>query len=716
MTYNISIYTLSPSDYRRMIEDSIKDVSGMQLLIQSGGINSTGSKDDNFGAKRSPYFHNDFYIDNVMFKSLISGTSVQSPHNHFELNFTITEPMGITFMESLYNSIIKYNTDNGVNSPGTFLGQNYLMVVRFYGYDENGKQVSGDDTETFSDNTAYIEKWIPFQFTNITFRLETDKVVYACTAVTPQSQVANDQIHGIIPFNIGLQGQKIGDLVGGNQQGQLKEKTVVSIGLEQALNNWQQKLYSEGLQSKKDVYKFEFEDDEIKNAVLVSPGTSIVHRTGMANDPDPAALLKASTKESQLAKGVRGYAVNAGMKIMKFLDLAIRTSSYISDQYRQVNDGNADYTTKFKGAETNTPLKWYKIRPRIKQLEFDKKRNQWAYEITYVISRYDVKSLNTKQFSSNQCYYPHKSYDYWFTGKNTEVLNFFQNYDFLYYSSFGQKYKDNPDKKAVGPVINAREIYAYRSQTNQSAQGDENAQAQQAANAASVIYSPADQAQVELDIVGDPDWIGQSELFYAASAVDERNPVMPDGSINYDAAEVYFAVNFNTIVDYNLRTGLADATAKNVKDPYGAGPGGLSQYSFIYRANVITTQLHEGRFVQKLEGTLMEIPQECVVEVKTTDIREENTPSSSEANKKIRKRGQTKTGAVLNKSSSTVSKKPAKPTSEPEDRPVQTQNDQRLEGLRSKQNSVGGGETNLTADEKLKREKKLPDSISRTGT
>jgi hypothetical protein len=126
------------------------------------------------------------------------------------------------------------------------------------------------------------------------------------------------------------------------------------------------------------------------------------------------------------------------------------------------------------------------------------------------------------------------------------------------------------------------------------------------------LYAPQDIANVEIDIVGDPEWLGQSELFYAATKDINQRKLMPDKSINYDRSEVFFSVNFNTVVDYDLNTGVADVTRKNLLQDPGANDGGVSQYSFVYRANTITSQLVTGKFVQQLKGTLVFIPEECI--------------------------------------------------------------------------------------------------------
>ena len=125
------------------------------------------------------------------------------------------------------------------------------------------------------------------------------------------------------------------------------------------------------------------------------------------------------------------------------------------------------------------------------------------------------------------------------------------------------------------------------------------------------MYSPSDQSTASLTILGDPDWIAQSELFYSPDAVGVGlGPFMSDGSVNYDASEVLFSINYNTPVDYNLSTGVADPGTENLGRDLGSGVAGVSQFSFIYRANTITTYLSGGAFRQNLQGSLMLFPSE----------------------------------------------------------------------------------------------------------
>jgi len=100
MTYSVSLYLQSPKRYTEMMETKKKDVSGLELLIQSGGA-SVDDSGGALGAKRNEFFTRDFYLDDIQLSSYIAGTSTGGPQNTFELNFTVTEPMGLTFMERL---------------------------------------------------------------------------------------------------------------------------------------------------------------------------------------------------------------------------------------------------------------------------------------------------------------------------------------------------------------------------------------------------------------------------------------------------------------------------------------------------------------------------------------------------------------------------------------------------------------------------------------
>jgi len=626
MTYGISLYMLGKEEYNVMMSTGKKSVRGLQLLLQSGGIsaNSTG----NFGAKRSSnFFQKDFYIDDVELQGLVSGTSVGSAHNTFEINFTITEPNGLTFLEQLHGVVQEYNLAKGVNKDRiNYAAQNYLMVVRFYGYDKYGNQITGKDidvSETLSDDNAVMEKFIPFLFKGINFTIQNNVVTYQCKAVCPQTQIPFSVASATVPSNIELQGRTVQEVLSNGQAITEDEEEANEVGgfvgynvsLAEALNFEQRNLVKQGTYEHANVYKIEFEKDSGIN-------TARVVTTASATDKDRSSMALIQDKQRALLtdkgwydKNSKTFSIQAGQSVVQVIDLILRTSSYISNQQNIVFDEKTGKVSKKEKAPE--VLQWYKIRTKLKILEYDNKRGDFAYEVTYVISRYQINNLRSPYYGPSKFRGVHKEFNYWFTGENTEVLDFSQSFNYLYYQTMGG------DVGVPKLHNNAREIQKryYQRNSSESNQGGKNRVAEGAANAASILYSPADTAQVEMSIVGDPDWIAQSEIFYGNDPNDlNLGPFMTDGSVNYDSSEVLFAVNYNTPVDYDLSTGLADTGKKNVGRDLKSGAPGLSQLSLIYRANQIITRLNNGMFTQTLKGTQLMFPTEEQEQVEKDEL------------------------------------------------------------------------------------------------
>jgi len=624
MTYSVSLYLMGVSEYASMISSGVKTVKGLTLLLQSGGISKT--PEGNHGAKRSKrYFQKDFYIDDIELKGLVSGTSVGSPHNQFQTSFTITEPNGLSFLENLHGVVQEYNVSNGISTDRiNYAAQNYLMVVRFYGYDKSGKQITGRDigvSESLSDLSSISEKFIPFQFTGIQFALENALVKYKCDAVCPQTQIPFGVANSTIPFNAELFGQSVGAVLTGklstedletedehkgNQNADPEAGAVYdqNISLVDALNSEQKRLVKEKQYEIPHKYVIEFEKgSNIDKAYVIT--------TGEFTDKDNVPMMVKNQQSLLTNKGFydknkKLFSFTAGQSIVQAIDMIIRTSTFISNQ----QDITIDEVTGKVSKKEKAPavLQWFKIRTQVTPLKYDSKRADYAYEIKYVISRYQINNIRSPYFGPSYFRGTHKEYDYWFTGKNTEVLDFRQEYNYLYYQTFGG------DMGVPKMTNNAREItkQVYQNSSSESSQGGKNRRNEASANAASLLYSPSDQANAQLTIVGDPDWMAQSEIFYSPDATGVGlGPFMNDGSINYDASEVLFSVNYNTNIDYDLKTGIADM---------GTGD---SRMSLIYRANTITTNLSDGKFTQELEGTLMMFPttEQAEAEVKE---KEEN--------------------------------------------------------------------------------------------
>lgn len=239
-TYNISVYLMSPDMYQSFITDRRGYFENDTLLFQSGGApprtgpyNPYQSQDASVRIRfqeaptRNPYFSQDFFIDNVELKNVIVGKGQGSAHNSTLLNFTVTEYNGITLLQNLDRAVVDYiyKGDPKLKSAldrntelGTWGSQIYLMVIRFYGYDDNGKLVTGgtNNPNATTDPQAVVEKYIPFVVRNVTFKVGSRAVQYFWDCATPGTMVNTGPTSATVPYNCQLSGKSLRDALSGD--------------------------------------------------------------------------------------------------------------------------------------------------------------------------------------------------------------------------------------------------------------------------------------------------------------------------------------------------------------------------------------------------------------------------------------------------------------------------------------------------------------------
>jgi hypothetical protein len=664
-TYSVSIYLMSPTDYQTLMTTGKKFVAGYQLLIQSAGgppvgqevgaaAQFTASDEAGYTAfaqqqsilkaqGRNQFFPLDYYIDDLEVKSIIPGKGSGGAHNVAEMKFKIIEPYGITLFENLYKATQQYiNLGTGASStvktPGNYAAQNYLMVIRFYGYDENGNAVitpTTADPAGRSDSRAIIEKFIPFQFSNIKYRVGNRLTEYQCEAVCPQNVIGTGQGRGVIPYNIELNGTTLQNLFNGSvayakpgastapDKATAAPNPTLSSGLTQALNQFQAEQKAAGVYDVEDVYKVIISHPEIANASIVPPGQTNRLAVPMVN-ATTGAQAKDGEKQS-VQNNAKTVSAIAGMSIVQFLDLAVRSSDYIYKQQTKIINKDNKIVPQSGGAQA---FVWYKIGVEAKPIKPDPKRNDFAYEITYEIAPYAINDIKSEFFPKGRFRGAQKQYNYWFTGENTSVLSFEQEFNYLYYVTVNSRQAARtPQGTADYREVEKRIFSPNSAQSNQGEKGNRN---EPSANAADYLYSPAEPGNAKLSIVGDPAWIQQGEIWSGVRSTkntdSEKYDVyfdafMPDGTINFDSREVLFQVSWNQPADYDAQTGVM-----NVKG------GSYKQQTYIYKATNVTSYFRQGRFTQDLDGVMLLFPDTTTAKaVETASTSGNLNPNVTEA-------------------------------------------------------------------------------------
>ena len=612
-TYSISIYIMNMDEYKQLLATDKKTLPTDQLIIQSGGAPV---------GQRNEFFDLDFYVEDLEIRCAIGTQETQSPHNVQTLKFNILEPQGITFLSRLSQACAAHENIEDVNVNS----QTFLMVIRFYGYDDQGNLISSDPAsgdEQTSDPNALVEKFVPFQFANITYQIKTEAVVYSVEATVPQTQVGYSTARGTIPFNFQLSAADVQTLFNGNtqlvevqnQQVDIEDDEALEVaernppakkvgltdrtvtqGLATALNQHQRDIVEKKGYLIADEYVIELEDVAgLKDAKMKKQGTVDKKRTAFEKSSDPNQKL--NQNKQALDVNSREYSITAGTQITQLIDQVLKNSTYVTAQQTVAFD---EVTGK---RIENPPVKtvqWYKITQTATPIGYDKKRNDFAYRIKYFIGRYQINTPRSPYFPPAMYRGAHKIFNYWFTGQNTEVIDFQIDVNSNYLQSIGKDGLNQESSTVVGDARFAEKKF-FETAPNSSMQGGEGESTRPAAELASRLYDPADVAKSDITIVGDPDFITQSEIFYNKVTLGSFEA---DGSVNSNASEVLYEIRFNRVVDYDYATGLTPVFKENFAKSGVTGETNIAQESIVFTGIEIFNYFKDGQFTQKLHGAI----------------------------------------------------------------------------------------------------------------
>ena len=620
-TYQASVYLMSTTQYRKLLDSADKNIPDSQLLFQSGGTGGKGNK----------FFDNDFYIDNITLESVLAGKQTQSAHMTTTLKFTVTEPLGITLLDRLKDAVVDFSPTDA-SGKVNFSAAQFLMAIRFFGYDQTGKLTAPGIPE-MAGNTikprAVIEKYIPFLITKINWSVGNKLVSYDIEAAPIGQTTGGSMGRGTVPFDIEITAGTIDEFFGGNVRflnqetgeeyqsdappnaaaapGTINQK--VTRGIMTALNQFQQDLVKRKVYDIADTYEIEFVDaNEIKQATLKLSTDQVSKKS--SNSGQPATVSASSLNSDKVVTNInkRSLPITAGQSITQVIELIIRNSSYINGQAAVTN--NPDGSPNPAEKPPQNPMQWFMISYSAKPIgdKIDSERNDYAYNIKYTVTKYKVPNFDSKYFPVAA--YPglHKEYKYWFTGQNTSVLDYSASYDALYNITVsGTKPGDSAqDERRRLLTSSARDMpkYAYSPRSTEGVGYGDGKSNESSANAAEYLYSPDTLHSSRLRIVGDPAWIQQGSLFKpvdpATFRAEARLGFLADGTISFDSAQVLYEIAWQRPEDYNIQTGLADPYAKTSKK-YGERE---PLQSNIYHALKVISEFRSGRFEQTIEGSL----------------------------------------------------------------------------------------------------------------
>lgn len=612
-TYQLSLYMITPDAYDAFVASGRRDINaitstgqsvggnGAFLIAQSGGTNNAGN------TKRAPNFDVDFYIDDLKITQAIGTQDTGTASNVTEIAFNIYEPYGFSFITRLRNAMDKLasidtKTKNyrDIKNPSR---QFFILGIRFQGYDKNGNLISsnnqiGQNGDPSRVSQGMFERYYDIMIRSMKFKLDGKVTVYNITAACVPNGAAYGTKRGIVDNGSSIRATTVYEALMGSGEGKL--------GLLKRLNDEQQQL----LDDKKITIKNEYDvvflgeaEDTIKNAYIVSEADLNKLKWPMTKAENIDQSNAATAEKSKPDPTGRQLTVPSGTPILQVIDQIISQSSYLEEALKVLYTANKEPNPENNDEDqidtgSKKTIKWYNLAADVRCLGWDPKQSDFCYKITYVIQPYETPIITSYAANTGVRYYgPHKRYEYWYTGKNSEIIRYEQQMDNTF---FTVAVAPDGDPKSQGGSADIPTI--SNKLQNQPKQGRENVGLQAQNSYLTSLYDPGSFANAKLTIIGDPDFLmpnttSSEKTIYNQFYGNDGFTVNPNGG------QVFIEINFKEPDDYKNKTGLLSINESilfwkypaEVQRDLNSRGGGIS---YMVR-NVVST-FRGGKFEQEL--------------------------------------------------------------------------------------------------------------------
>lgn len=603
--YQVSLYMVTPdayNDFQNSGGTSIKTAlplnsgnlnsaqGGAFLIMQSGGINSSSTP-------RAPGFELDYYIDSLRIESLVNPKETGTASMATKISFQVTEPYGFSLLSKLKEAASKLETyskiknlDKMVNATRQF----FILGVRFLGYDEKGNLITGKtklgDREVNPNGDSIFEVFYDILISKITFKIDGKATVYNISAVssgTKMQQVLESRIKCKVPIQATTVGEALNQFVNVLNADELNRK-----GKDVEIPN----KYSIVFQG--DGSKF------IENASLATPDDMTKWNWGWSKAKNTSAVNDATAVKAVPNSNTKGMMFAENSAIQMAFERIISQSTYLKDAldivyYNTVEGVDPIAKERFmKTTEKPMTLRWYNLSMVSNIIGYDTLRKTFAYDVRYVISPYETPVYLSPYPKTAPDYYgPYKRYDYWYTGKNSEIINYEQQVDNGFFTVVLNP--DGSSKSGGG----SGDIPSKATKQDSNSDGALNATSKQAQGSYHTdLYDPKSFANVKITILGDPDFLVNDIVTPYEYERIKNKFYRPNGyTINPNAGQVFIEINFKEGVDYNNGTGLLDI---NSSISFWQYPESIKKIvnGVSYQITKAVHNFKSGQFTQELYG------------------------------------------------------------------------------------------------------------------
>ena len=606
---------------------------GAYLIAQSGGINNSSEQ-------RAPGFDTDFYIEDLKFTHFVSPNESQAAATNIDISFKIIEPYGFSFIAKLrkaQDALQSRSSALGYNELRSSIRNTFVLGIKFLGYDENGELIDPNKYSStlglpVGNASGIYERFIDILISEMKFKLDGKSVTYNIEAKEASLVLAFGLKRGIIEHTASVQGSTVGEaLSSGSGYG--------GEGLLSKLNKDQQYLVDTGAIEKAAKWDIKFLGDaeKIANASLISPADLDKRFWKQSNVKNANESNEKKADKNPPNNTLRTISFTNGTPILQAINQIIKQSSYLEKALLAVtkSETEPDKTNPTTAIELNNPsptvIEWYNIRPEVENLGWDNKQKDFVYKTTYYIQTYSTPyTLSAYAGLTSPYYGPVKRYDYWFTGKNTELLRIDMSFDNNFYIT---TMLGSPDYSTEKSGLNDIPAIAGKQQ-NQAKQGYLNYGAEAQNSYMASLYDPKAWTTSKLTILGDPDFL-MAGVTNNLESLDDKFYGTDGYTINPTGKQVFIEVNFNNPEDYDNESGLLSMNdsiyfydyPKIIKEDLDSRGGGV----ILQVVKAIST-FSKGKFEQQLECQLAVFYEKTVEEKAAKDAERPAKPAAATTN------------------------------------------------------------------------------------
>lgn len=531
----------------------------------------------------------DFFIEDVKITHLAGFERASGNTNAVGINFKIIEPysMGL-FFQALQTAALAKDYQNYLIAP-------FLLTLQFTGH------VDADNQMMSVPNTT---KHIPVRLRLADMRVTAKGAEYDISAI-PVNEQAFEKAKITLNTAVTLKGKDVREML----------KTDPENSLEVYLNKRSKEQKADKTVNEEDKYEIVFpEYDDIANA---SMGFDLYKKNDPPFGEDNLVYENGVYKRGNLSidPKVSEFRFAQGQDIINLINQVILMS---------------DYGIKaLKNVSADGFINWWRVEIDVEYITSNAnlaKTGENPMKYIYRVVKYRADSSHflppndRRKGTASDKQAVAKEYNYIYSGKNIDVLDFDINFKYGFYTEVpadggvrnSEKAQNNSDSAVIAPPK-----FADRGQTGQTTDGSpatsnkENPTRQtvsllktdtsnkgggsyhdEASRAAAqfhqAVTAGVDMITLNMTILGDPYYISDSGMgnYHAGS----RGYVNSDGAMPWDNGEIHVLVNFRTPVDFSTDTGLYDFANTVV----------AGQFSGLYRVLKGESFFQRGKFTQTL--------------------------------------------------------------------------------------------------------------------